>query len=57
MLRLVETTPFYLHRIIEECEDCFAQAQRAAALKDWRKFKKLMEDHQNLCSQWRELIT
>lgn len=54
---MIETTSSYLARVIAETEDCFAEAQRAAKLRDWRAFRRLMNQHAALCQQWEQLVT
>lgn len=48
---------YFLRQIIAATEDCFAQMQRAAKLKDWKAFNRLLDDHRNLCAQWQALIS
>lgn len=45
------------NRTIDAALDAFEQAQRAAKLKDWPAFRRLMDEHKALCQQWQALIS
>jgi hypothetical protein len=47
----------YLDRLIREAEWVFAEMQRAAKIRDWKAFKRLKDDHRNLCAQWQALVS
>lgn len=54
---LIYSAQGFEEKVIESVEDCFAQAQRAAEIRDWKAFRRFMNEHAQLCNQWEALIS